>query len=428
MSVAALIKSAEQDGVQATELCGLPLLTPPTEEQLVSVLKSAHAARQRIVPCGAGTKLAWCRPEILEEPAPVLLSTAKLQEIVSYEPGDGTLTAQAGCTFVQLADTIAAGGHRLTPDLPRSLGTTLAGAIAAAQSGPDRMRYGPLRHHVLGLRVALADGTLSKSGGRLVKNVTGFDLHRLHTGGRGTLGVILEASLRLFPLPDAEMALRLELAHLAEATACAAAVRRLPLNPHALLMETQIDGKGVAPWTLTLALSGRREQLLWELEQCQAVLPSARVLQDQAAQEERARCVELALRDGRWPALRLGSPPSAMPRALAALLDWCATHAVNAAVVAQPAVAQVEVFWTADAHPSAEQLCALQAALTTAGATMAPVALPPETVRALQAARPAHAGADWMQRLRAAFDPMSLLSSPYWPGSAQAGHTPPLRP
>ena len=101
-----------------------------------------------------------------------------------------------------LAETVHAGGHHLTPDVPRPAESTLGGVVAAGQSGHDRVRYGPVRHHVLGVEVALADGSVVRSGGRLVKNVTGFDLHRLHCGAEGSLGILLGASMRLFPRPE----------------------------------------------------------------------------------------------------------------------------------------------------------------------------------------------------------------------------------
>jgi glycolate oxidase FAD binding subunit len=97
-----------------------------------------------------------------------------------------------------------AGGHWCTPDAPNPSRATLGGTLALGLSAADRTRFGPVRNHVLGMKVVLADGTVAKSGGRLVKNVTGYDLHRLYTGSHGTLAVIVEASLRLFPFPEAE--------------------------------------------------------------------------------------------------------------------------------------------------------------------------------------------------------------------------------
>jgi FAD/FMN-containing dehydrogenase len=111
------------------------------------------------------------------------------------------ITARAGTTLAGLRALTAAERHWLTPFVAREERTTLGGALSAGQSGLDRLRFGPLRHHVLGMRVALGDGTIVKSGGRLVKNVTGYDMHRLYTGAHGSLCIVLEASLRLFPAP-----------------------------------------------------------------------------------------------------------------------------------------------------------------------------------------------------------------------------------
>jgi len=128
-----------------------------------------------------------------------ILSTRRLVGIVAYEPGDGTLTARAGTTFAALDEATERGGHVVTPDVAYPARATLGGAVGEGRSGFDRLRYGPTRHHVLGVRALLADGTFAKSGGQLVKNVTGYDLHRLYCGSRGSLCALVEVSLRLFP-------------------------------------------------------------------------------------------------------------------------------------------------------------------------------------------------------------------------------------
>ena len=153
-----------------------------------------------MVPCGLGSKLGWTRPP---PRADLLVSTRRLAGLLRHEPDDGTLSALAGTPMSELRAAALAGGHWLTPDVAAPRRATLGGVIAAGQSGLDRLRFGPARHHVLGARVMLADGTIARSGGQLVKNVTGFDLHRLYAGSHGSLCVILEVALRLFPAPRA---------------------------------------------------------------------------------------------------------------------------------------------------------------------------------------------------------------------------------
>jgi FAD/FMN-containing dehydrogenase len=172
----------------------LPLAEPQDEAQVCALLRLASREKLRVLPLGLGPA---------ERAADFALCTRALTGVVEYEPDEGVITARAGSTLAGLRALTVAQRHWLTPFLAREEQATLGGAISAGQSGLDRLRFGPLRHHVLGLRVALGDGTIVKSGGRLVKNVTGYDMHRLYTGARGSLCVVLEASLRLFPAPRA---------------------------------------------------------------------------------------------------------------------------------------------------------------------------------------------------------------------------------
>lgn len=172
----------------------LPLAEPQDEAQLCALLRLAAREKLRVQPLGLGAA---------DRAADFALTTRALAGIVEYEPDEGVITARAGTTLAELRARTARERHWLTPFVAREEENTLGGAISAGQSGLDRLRFGPLRHHVLGMRVALGDGMVVKSGGRLVKNVTGYDMHRLYTGARGSLCVVLEASLRLFPAPRA---------------------------------------------------------------------------------------------------------------------------------------------------------------------------------------------------------------------------------
>jgi len=172
----------------------LPLAEPQDEAQVRALLRLAVREKLRVLPLGLGAA---------QRAADFALSTRALTGVVEYEPDEGVITARAGTTLAELRSLTAAQRHWLTPFLAREEQATLGGTLSAGQSGLDRLRFGPLRHHVLGMRVALGDGTIVKCGGRLVKNVTGYDMHRLYTGARGSLCVVLEASLRLFCAPRA---------------------------------------------------------------------------------------------------------------------------------------------------------------------------------------------------------------------------------
>jgi glycolate oxidase FAD binding subunit len=147
---------------------------------------------------GAGTKLAWAGAA-----APgVELSTERLDGVLEHNVGDLTAVLEAGVPLARAQERFAREGQMLALD-PPDRGATIGGLVATNDSGPLRTRYGGARDLVVGMRVALADGTVAKSGGKVIKNVAGYDLAKLFVGSYGTLGAILEVSVRLHPLPPA---------------------------------------------------------------------------------------------------------------------------------------------------------------------------------------------------------------------------------
>jgi glycolate oxidase FAD binding subunit len=145
---------------------------------------------------GAGTKANWGNPVDGGTP----LSTRELDQIVEHNAGDLTAVVEAGVTLARLRDELAGHEQMLALDPPGD-GATIGGIVATGDSGPLRHRYGGPRDLVLGVTVALPDGSVAKAGGKVIKNVAGYDLSKLMTGGFGTLGVVTRVALRLHPLP-----------------------------------------------------------------------------------------------------------------------------------------------------------------------------------------------------------------------------------
>ena len=177
---------------------------PVTYEEVAEALRAAAADGLAAVPWGGGAGLAR------EAPPPrydLALDLRALDRIVEHEPADYTLTAQCGVTIDALARALAAKGQELPIEAPLPGTATLGGVLAANAAGARRLRFGAPRDRILGARFALADGTLARSGGKVVKNVAGYGIHRLLCGSRGGLGVILEASLKLATAPAARLAL-----------------------------------------------------------------------------------------------------------------------------------------------------------------------------------------------------------------------------
>jgi glycolate oxidase FAD binding subunit len=212
---------------------------PATREELASALAAAGEAGTPVRFRGAGTKQAWppaAPPEALE------LSTAGLTQIVEHNAGDLTAVLEAGVPLAEAQALFAKAGQRLALDPPDG-GATIGGVVASGDTGPLRGRYGGPRDLVVGMRVALSDGTLAKSGGKVIKNVAGYDIAKLFAGSFGTLGAIVEVSVRLHPVaPDTATALG-EAADPDELARGAAAIGQSPLEHHGLDVSWR-DGRG----------------------------------------------------------------------------------------------------------------------------------------------------------------------------------------
>jgi len=151
-----------------------------------------------VIPRGGGTKLGWGNSPAR---ADVVLSTARMTEIIEHAWADLTVTVEAGCTIQRLQETLGQHGQRLALDPLWPEKATVGGVLSTNDSGALRLRFGALRDLIIGVTIALPDGTLASSGGKVVKNVAGYDLPKLVTGALGTLGVITRAVFRLHPLP-----------------------------------------------------------------------------------------------------------------------------------------------------------------------------------------------------------------------------------
>ncbi len=180
---------------------GLPVqmvVEPESEQALAAVLRRVNQAGLAVLPRGGGTKLGWGNAPSRAE---FILSTARLNQIVEHAWADLTVTVEAGCTLQKLQEALAQQGQRLALDALWPERATVGGVLSTNDSGALRLRFGGLRDLIIGMTLALPDGTLAHSGGKVVKNVAGYDLPKLATGALGTLGVITRAVFRLHPLP-----------------------------------------------------------------------------------------------------------------------------------------------------------------------------------------------------------------------------------
>ncbi|MFG1822230.1 FAD-binding oxidoreductase [Microbispora bryophytorum] len=172
---------------------------PESAQEIAAVMRVCAAHDLTAVATGGGTKLHWGAPP---DRCDVLVDLCCMNRPPEHAAGDLVVRAQAGVTVEALARTLAEGGQELALDVPVP-GTTVGGLLATGIAGPRRFRHGTARDLLIGVTVVLADGTIAKSGGKVVKNVAGYDLGKLFTGSYGTLGIIADATFRLHPLPAA---------------------------------------------------------------------------------------------------------------------------------------------------------------------------------------------------------------------------------
>jgi glycolate oxidase FAD binding subunit len=172
--------------------------TPSSPEEAGEVMRTAGGEGRRVRVRGGGTKMAWGGPT---EAAEIDLSTERL-DTVEHNKEDLTAVLQAGVPLARAQEVFAEANQMVALDPPLGQGdaATIGGVVATADSGPLRHRYGAARDLILGITVALSDGTIAKAGGKVIKNVAGYDLAKLFTGSFGTLGLVVEVVMRLHPL------------------------------------------------------------------------------------------------------------------------------------------------------------------------------------------------------------------------------------
>jgi glycolate oxidase FAD binding subunit len=180
---------------------------PNTWDELAEVVTCANRERWGILPCGSGSKLMWGG---LADNIQIILSTARLNRLVDHAVGDMTVTVDAGLRFADLQTALANVGQFLAIAPTYAAAATLGGIVATGDTGWLRHRYGGVRDLLIGISMVRADGQIAKAGGRVVKNVAGYDLMKLFTGSWGTLGIISQLTFRVYPLPPASQTVVLQ--------------------------------------------------------------------------------------------------------------------------------------------------------------------------------------------------------------------------
>jgi glycolate oxidase FAD binding subunit len=172
---------------------------PHSQAELAAVITTANSHQWRVLACGSGSKINWGG---LAKNIDIVVSTERINQLIEHAVGDLTVTVEAGMKFAQIQEILAKSGQTLALDPAFPESATIGGIVATADTGSLRQRYGGVRDQILGITFIRADGEIAKAGGRVVKNVAGYDLMKLFTGAYGTLGIISQVTLRVYPIPE----------------------------------------------------------------------------------------------------------------------------------------------------------------------------------------------------------------------------------
>jgi glycolate oxidase FAD binding subunit len=289
--------------------------TPGTEEELAAIVregKPVHAI-------GSGSKLH-------HGPAPVgtpeTVSLRGLHKITDYSPGDLVVGVQAGCRLADVQAELGRKGQWLPFDPPYP-DATIGGLLAANSSGPRRLGYGTARDSLIGLRVMGPDGVVTRSGGKVVKNVTGYDLHKMHIGAFGTLGILVEAHFKVRPKPDLVSTVVFPCESVQDAHALLLKVHASPLRPSALealdgRLKHIVDGRALA----IVVVEGSRSVLDRHYRDLEKIGGKHGVLEAERADPlwNAVRKLPVGLKD--FVRVRIAAKPAELPRILPQAPLW----------------------------------------------------------------------------------------------------------
>ncbi len=384
-------------------------VAPSTYEQVAEAMRYAHAEGLAVIPWGGGTLM-----HIGNVPGryDIALSLARLDRIVEHEPADLTASCQAGITLDRLRGQLGKHGQ-LVPLDPWGEKTTVGGVLAANATGPSRHAYGAPRDFTIGLRIVTADGRVTKTGGRVVKNVAGYDLCKLYIGSLGTLGIILEATFKLAPLPRAERTVLAAFETPARACAFAAELQRCGLALAAL----QLLNPAAASATHLRSPSG-----LWALGLDLAGTPQAveRSLREigELAQGAAADLLDVANGTKVWESAghlsltadhALSCKATALPTRMPSLIDSLEAAGEPPHILALPTVGVLYASWPHLDDPE-EAIRRLRTATSDIVGSLVVEVCPLDLKRRLDVFGEPPPSFDLMRRVKQQFDPNGVLS------------------
>lgn len=294
----------------------LPVLeAPATARELATLLADAAVSGNAVTPIGGGSKLGYGNS--LSRPT-IPISMRKLDRVLAYEPDDMTLSVEAGATMASVWETLGERGLTIPIDVPEPERETVGGLIATGLCGPRRSGSGSLRDQLIGIQAAYPDGTLGNAGGMVVKNVSGFDLMRMHLGAVGTLGVIVSANFKVVPAARGEATVTVERNSIGDLESDRLAIHGGRIRPVAF--EARWTG---AHWLEAIRIEGRPatvDQMARELADRLGDASTMAVDESQQFWAEYGRGEALPIEDGPL-VLQLRAKPSSVESTIKAGID-----------------------------------------------------------------------------------------------------------
>lgn len=240
---------------------------PGSIEQLSQVMAYCHQQERAVIPIGGGTQLGLGEPPDRYD---VAVCLSRLDRIVAHEPDDMTVTVEAGVTLAQLQDHLAQAGQVLPLDPPLPAEATIGGVLATRAAGPVQLAFRGISDHLLGIKVVNAQGTVTKSGGRVVKNVSGYEMGRIYTGSMGTLAIIVEATFKVRPRLEKGAALVVRVDGFDHAD------RVIQTLLHSDAEPTFLELLGPRPLTIIAGYTGTDEEVAWQIDHASSQLRAHR--------------------------------------------------------------------------------------------------------------------------------------------------------
>ena len=244
---------------------------PSSIQEMQSIVCYATENNLSVLPSGSGTKLGIGN---LAEKTDLVLSTNRFTKVLEYEPADLTVTVEAGIRLTELQIVLAEHRQFLPIDPPYGDRCTIGGIISSNSSGSLRYQYGTARNLVLGMKVMNPKGIVVKSGGKVVKNVAGYDINKLYIGAFGTLGIITEATLKLAPLPTKTAILVSQFAHIGDAVTSGLKITSSQILPNYVNLKSKFSYQDILDNnpTLLIGFGGEPETVSWQLETTKSLM------------------------------------------------------------------------------------------------------------------------------------------------------------